>query len=250
MEMPGQVITMKVAVFLSLAVLAALPGTAQSDELFNNGPVVDANGKSVRTAPAQSFALGMQSKSSNAVADDFSVGSGSNWRVSSLDFFGYQNGATAFTLQDVSWRILSGDVNNGTLVASGTTALVNAGLVGYRVAATAPADTTKRIFRASADIPDLTLASGHYWLSWHMTGSRTSGPWQAPTADARSGNAMNFQAGAAYATFVDEGSNKSVELPFVINGSLISAVPEPSTGLLMLAGGLALAQVLTFRRHA
>ena len=227
--------------FLSLGLLAGLSGAAQADVLFNNGPVVGSSGKSVRTAPAASFGLGMQSKSSNAVADDFSVGSGSSWRVSSLDFFGYQNSATAFTLQDVSWSILAGDVNNGVVMAAGTTALVNGGLLGYRVASTAPGDTTRQIYRAMADIDDVSLASGQYWLRWSMTGSRTSGPWQAPTADARSGNAMNSAAGAAYASFVDEGSSKTVELPFVIHGSLVSAVPEPASWLLMLAGCLAVA---------
>ena len=222
---------------LSLTVLAAvLSGAVQADELFNNGPAVGSNGKSVTATPTASLGYGLQRASQNAVADDFTV-TGNGWLVSSLDFFAYQNNATAFTLQNVGWSILSSDVNNGTVVASGTTALSSGGLVGYRVTAAAQTNTTKRIFLASADINDVALSAGHYWLRWDMTGSATSGPWQPPTSDGRTGNALQ-SGNSPFAAFID---GSAVELPFVINGTLISAVPEPATWLLLLAGSLALA---------
>lgn len=219
---------------------AALSGAAHAAELYNNGPVVGDYGKSVLLAPAGTLGFNMQIAARNALADDFTV-TGNGWLVSSLDFFSFQNTATSFTLQNVSWSILAGDANNGTVLASGTTALSNGGFVGYRVAAAAQASATRRIFRASADISDVSLSVGHYWLRWSLSGSVNSGPWQPPTADARIGNALQSAAGGTFSSLVDATSRQTVELPFVINGTLVSAVPEPSAWLLMLAGGVGLA---------
>ena len=226
--------------FLHLSLLAAMAAGAQAAELYSNGPAVGSNGKSVLAAADETLGFSMKAVSNLAVADDFTV-TGHGWLVSSLDFFAYQNNATAFTLQNVSWSILSGDVNNGVVAASGTTALANGGLVGYRVNASTPTNTARRIFLASADIPDVALDAGQYWLRWSMTGVLTSGPWQPPTADSRTGNAKATLGGGPFATLADARSAKTVELPFVINGTPISPVPEPSTWLLMLGGGLALA---------
>lgn len=233
---------MKKSIFscLSLSALLASGAATQAAELYNNGPAVGSNGLSVLAAADETLGFSMKAASHLAVADDFTV-SGNGWLVSSLDFFAYQNNATAFSVQNLSWSILSGDVNNGTVIASGTTALSNGGLVGYRVTSAAQTNTTKRIFLASADIPDVSLAAGHYWLRWSMTGLLASGPWQPPTSDSRTGNAQATLGGGPFVTLADTRSGKSVELPFVINGSLVSAVPEPSSWLLMLAGGLTLA---------
>lgn len=222
---------------MAISALSLLSSIATATELYSNGPVVGNNGLSVLAAPAASLGYGMQAGSSNAVAEDFTV-TGAGWLVTSIDFFAYQNNATTFTLQSVSWSILSGDVNNGTVVASGTTALTNGGLVGYRVTASAQGNTTKQIFRASADIADVQLEAGHYWLTWSMTGALSSGPWQPPTSDAAIGNAMQSGSGSSFTALIDTGSRQNVSLPFVLNGS-VSAVPEPSAALLML-GGLAL----------
>ena len=118
---------------LNLTVLAlALSGAAQAGALYNNGPVVGSNGKSVLAPTDQTLGFSMRTSSNLSVADDFTV-TGNGWLVTSLDFFAYQNSATAFTLQDVIWNILSGDINQRTVVASGKTTLTNGGLVGYRV---------------------------------------------------------------------------------------------------------------------
>ena len=221
---------------ITASALSLLSGIAAAAELYNNGPVVNGNGLSVLAAPAASLGYGMQAGSGNAVAEDFTV-TGAGWLVTSIDFFAYQNNATAFTLQNVSWSILSGDVNNGTVVASGTTALTNGGRVGYRVTAAAQGNTTKPIFRVSADIADVQLDAGHYWLTWSMTGTLSSGPWQPPTSDAAVGNAMQSGSGGAFTALIDAGSGRNVSLPFVLNGN-VSPVPEPAAALLML-GGLA-----------
>lgn len=212
---------------------------AGAAELYNNGPVVDANGLSVKAASAATLTFGAQTASKNALAEDFTV-TGAGWLISSIDFFALQNNATAFTLKDVSWSILAGDANNGSVIASGITALSNGGLLGYRVTPTTLTNKARPIYRASADIADLSLGAGHYWLRWSMTGSASSGPWQPPTADARVGNAMQSINGSSFASILDAGSKVGVELPFALNGAVLAAVPEASTAALALLGGVGL----------
>ncbi|MCV2367990.1 PEP-CTERM sorting domain-containing protein [Roseateles oligotrophus] len=226
----------------AIAVAATMPlwvAQAGAAELFNNGPVVNANGLSVKAASAATLSFSAKTVSKNALAEDFTV-TGADWLISSIDFFALQNNASTFTLKDVSWSILAGDANNGSVIASGVTALSNGGLLGYRVTDTTLTDKTRSIYRASADIADVSLTAGHYWLRWSMTGALSSGPWTAPTSDARLGNAMQSANGSSFASILDAGSQVGVELPFVLNGAMLAAVPEPSTAALALLGGLGL----------
>jgi hypothetical protein len=235
---------MKRLVLLSIA--AAACGLANAAELYNNGPAVTA-GLSVLTSPATTFGFGDQTTAGNIVADDFTIGAGQTWNIQSLGFFGYQTGSTAFTFQQASWSVVSGSVN-GTVVASGVTNLTNGGLQGYRVTSTTLTNTQRGIYKAQADVTDFSLGAGQYWLTWSLTGSLASGPWQPPTSDARTGNAMQYTtASGAFATLTDAGSLLTAELPFVINGT-VAAVPEPSSYMLMLAGGLAMAGLVRRRR--
>lgn len=240
---------MKLGFLLNLATCSALSlcaGLAGAAELYSNGPVVGSNGKSVLNLPAATLGFNMQMAANNRVAEDFTVTSGSTWLVGSIDFFAYQNNATSFTLETVSWSIMSGNVNNGTLVASGTTALTNGGFVGYRVSSAAQNVTSKPIYRASADISDVSLAAGSYWLTWSMSGSLSSGPWQPTTADGAIGNAMQSAGGGAYTVLADTSTETGVTLPFVLNGT-VSAVPEPASVSLMLLGAAGL--LVARRRH-
>lgn len=218
--------------------LAAAAGLSQADVLYSNGPVVNAEGRSIRQASDAFFGFGAQAKSGNAVAEDFTV-TGEGWLLDSIDFFSFQNNATAFTLQTVSWSLMAGDLNTGTRVASGTAGLANGGQVGYRVQHNALNNTVRPIYRVVADIDDVQLSAGSYWLSWSMTGSLSSGPWIPPTADGAVGNAMQSGAGGSFVQILDNGDG--VSLPFVLNGSVVTAVPEPASMLLMLVGGLAVA---------
>ncbi|MCV2421091.1 PEP-CTERM sorting domain-containing protein [Paucibacter sp. DJ2R-2] len=237
---------MKKLILLSLLAAAG----AHADVIYNNGPVVGGNGLSVLTSPASTFGFGMNAAAGISVADDFTVAAGSVWNVQSLDFFGYQTGSTGFTFSNATWSIISGDVNTGTVVASGTTAVTNGGLQGYRVTETTLTNTQRGIYKAQADVADFSLDAGTYWLRWSLTGSLASGPWQPPTSDAREGNAAQALAGAAFGTITETGSGLTVELPFAVNGTIAAAVPEPSSYLLMLAGGLAVAGVARRRRQA
>jgi len=236
---------MKKLLVLSLIVSAF--GSAQAVTLFDNGAAVAGVPPiSVIRTGGTLFGAGAQGALAppNIVADNFSVG-GPGWTVESLSFFGYQSfAASAFTFTNAIWSVVSGDVNTGALVASGTTAVTNGGLQGYRVTATTLTNTDRAIFRLDANVSDFNLAAGSYWLRWSLTGSLASGPWQPPLANGVVGNATQ-STNASLGSFVAilDGS-EGVELPFLISGSV---VPEPSTYALMLAGGLAVAAVV--RRH-
>jgi hypothetical protein len=223
---------------LVVAGLMATVFSAQAAVLVNNGPVVDATLLSVLSLPATTFGFGAQTASGNSVAEDFSV-TGAGWTVENLNFYGYQTGSTGFTFTNATWSIVSGNVNTGTVVASGVTPVTNGGLQGYRVTDTTLTNTQRGIYKAVADVPDFSLGAGSYWLRWSLTGTLASGPWQPPTSDAVVGNAAQSTASGAFATIVEAGSLLGATLPFTINGT-VTAVPEASTSAMMLLGALGL----------
>ncbi|MGB0217360.1 MAG: hypothetical protein ACPF9E_18160 [Alteromonas oceani] len=223
--------------------LSATPLVSQAALLYSNGPVVDGSGLSVLAPTANVLGFGAQTINANAVADDFSIAVGESWTITDLDFFGYQTNASAFTFESVNWSIVSGDVNTGTVIASDTSLVTNGGLQGYRVSSDTSA-TNRGIYLANADIDDLFLGAGDYWLRWSLTGSDSfSGPWVPVVSDARTGNAQQSIAGGLFETLNDSGNQLTVELPFSVNGSATTnEVSAPSVlaifglGLLSLAG--------------
>ncbi|MDG6098410.1 PEP-CTERM sorting domain-containing protein [Alteromonas sp. ZYF713] len=223
--------------------LSTTPLVSQAALLYSNGPVVDGSGLSVLAPTANVLGFGAQTINANAVAEDFSIAVGENWTITDLDFFGYQTNAFAFTFESVNWSIVSGDVNTGTVIASDTSLVTNGGLQGYRVSSDTSA-TNRGIYLANADIDDLFLGAGDYWLRWSLTGSDSfSGPWVPVVSDARTGNAQQSIAGGLFETLNDSGNQLTVELPFSVNGSATTnEVSAPSVlaifglGLLSLAG--------------
>jgi hypothetical protein len=234
---------------VAIGLLAAL-GSAQAAELFSNGPVA-AGGPppiSVIRAGGTLFGAGDQANLGNLVGDNFAVG-GLGWNVESISVFGYQTGAaSAFTFTSATWSIIAGDVNSGTVVASGTgSAVTNGGLMGYRVTSTTLGDQNRAIFRVDIDIPDVVLPAGAYWLRWGLTGTLASGPWAPPTSDGAVGNAVQSLANAAFNPVVDAGDGLGLEFPFIISGTVV-AIPEPGTWAMFLAGGLAVGALARRRR--
>ena len=234
---------------LTLCLEAAAATGSQAVVLFDNGAAASGTPPlSVIRPGGTLLGAGAQASIPNLVGDNFSV-SGPGWNVQSLTFYGYQSfAASAFTFTSATWSIVSGDVNTGSVVASGTGAPVtNSGLVGYRVSPTTLTNPDRAIFAINVDIPDVTLAPGSYWLRWGLAGSLASGPWQPPTADGVVGNAVQSLANAAFLPVVDAGDTLGVEFPFTIQGSV---VPEPSTYAMLLAGAAAVLSITRRRRRA
>lgn len=127
------------------------------------------------------FGAGMQTNGPNRVADDFTVAVAGGWNVTGFSFFGYQTFSnSAFTFTGLSWSIVAGDVNTGSIVASGSVVPTNGGLVGYRTTASTLSNQDRAIFQIDADVPDFTLGVGSYWLQWSVAGSLAAGPFQPP----------------------------------------------------------------------
>lgn len=231
---------------IALGLVAAF-SSAQAVELFSNGPVVDGAGLSILVSGVDGT-LGAGSNTTATLSDNFSF-TGAAWNVASLDFFGYQTGAVGFTFTGVTWSVRSGiDVNTAIIMASGTSAVTNGGLVGYRVSSTATTGTTRAIYRVNADIPDMVLSAGNYFVTWALTGSAASGPFVPPVLGSLgTGNATQSLSGGAFVELVDSLSGSTFDTPFAIQGSV---VPEPSTWAMMLAGGLALTRLAARRRQA
>ncbi len=223
------------AAALSLICAAA----AHAAPIYSNGRVVDGAGLSILPPAAGTLGWGAQTASNNSVADDFTVPLGSTWTVESLSLFSYQTGASGFTFTSVNWQIMAGDVNTGTLVASGSATATHEGQVGFRVLSTAPQVTNRPIFQLGVDISDLELNAGSYWLTWNIGGTRGSGPWVVPTLDGNPGNGKQSIAGGSFGAVVDGGTQVNPELAFALNGRTGGTVPEPTSLALVLAAGLA-----------
>jgi len=115
------------------------------------------------------------------LADDFTIPPGSQWQISSIDFFGYDSGYTDTTnpYTTVRVNIYSSDPSVAGAVSIFGDDTTNRFLSGenafiYRIGNTAvPASspsstsTSRRIFKIKANTP-VTLGPGTYWIKYQL----------------------------------------------------------------------------------
>lgn len=215
---------------ITALMVLALTGSVANAQLWNNGPAVDGSGLSIIDAGGTTFGAGHQANLGNTVADNFSAAL--PWNVTGLSFFAYQSFANnAFTFTGASWQIAN---SHGDAIALNSASITNGGLVGYRVTSTTLTNRDRAIFRVDITGLNLNLPAGSYVIRWGLTGSLASGPWAPYIPGSRgTGNAQQSLGGAAYSALLDSGAG--VELPFLINGTV---VPAPASLALVGLGGL------------
>lgn len=186
------------------------------------------------------------------VADDFTVvGYAYGWKITSVTMYAHLSAPGTPQLTSLSVRIWSGPPgaagssivwdSNGQAVT-----LAIAPLNLFRVFNTLAApvvvpDTTRPLWQVLADIPDVPLANGTYWLDWQFRLADAGASAFSPTVTAvaargRPGaNARQFKAvagAAAWTPLVDPGkpaaaADVAQELPFLLVGVF---APPPCLG--------------------
>jgi hypothetical protein len=124
--------------------------------------------------------------SSYRFADDFTVPAGRQWRLDTIDLFAYQPDAAAQPFASLNLEIWSGPPDSPASVRifgdTLTNRLLSAELTNiYRifnqtVAPAPPApDTSRRLWRSTADAGQTWLPAGTYWITWQYVPLATDG---------------------------------------------------------------------------
>jgi hypothetical protein len=209
------------------------------DVLYDNGPVFNSTYGGYPISVLQSallmttYGFGHAIVNGYRMADDFVVPVGQTWNITAIVFDGYQTGSTTVsTFTDYRVQIWNGPPNaGGSVIWGDLTTNRLSGTVwagGYRVLDTAPSGTTRPIMANTCAVT-VTLTAGTYWLDWMAAGTLASGPWCPPitiTGVTTTGNGLQYT--TAWAPANDTGSVTQQGLPFVIQGTLPSAVAEKS----------------------
>ncbi|MGG7437906.1 T9SS type A sorting domain-containing protein [Chryseobacterium arthrosphaerae] len=220
---------------------AAAPAGYTWSELQNNtGNTTETN---------TSLGLGgtfISTASSLFLADDFTIPAGSNWQITSIDFFAYQTGYTGTTAPFNTARvnIYSSDPSVAGAVSvfgDDTTNRFSAGADGgmYRIGnssvptpVTSPL-TNRKVWKITANTP-VTLGPGTYWVKYQLQNVvQASGGFFPPVtiADTRglsSFNAKQFNAVAGtWISIIDDGlpataPDYPLDMPFVITYTSVS----------------------------
>src|SRR5690606_34658295 len=200
--------------------------------LYTSGPVFNVDGPPKKSVLQSS--LGMTTSGANAsdalgyaMADDFTLTENSD--INSIEFYAYQTGAQAGSVNAVYVQIWDGVPGAGGNVVWGdatTNRIVGVGVNGgFRVSETSPNDTTRIVQIVTANSSCLTLDAGTYYVQVAFAGTGASGHWAPPVTingQATTGNGLQYT-GTAWQPWLDTGSNTAQGLPFKIIGQANSA---------------------------
>jgi hypothetical protein len=208
------------------------------NSLFDNGPFITNPGggpEGTNLSVLQDVTLDMNYTgfeagltSNNRVSDDFVVPE--HWKVSIIEFFVYQSGSTTnSTINHLNMKIWNGPPNEAesviiwgddcTNIISNTT-WTNS----YRVPESLPTETNMPIMSVSAEVPDLVLNPGIYWIDVQFDGVLDSGLWVVPITiidSISSGNGLQSNNGI-WTEIMDIGQQG---IPFIVRGEVLVCVP-------------------------
>ncbi|TFG92734.1 MAG: hypothetical protein E4H15_03050, partial [Syntrophobacterales bacterium] len=243
--------------------LLSLPGSAGAGVLYHNGPLINSRGTAsggAQESVVQSTSLGMENSGwlinrggGNRVADDFVIRDSVGAEIGAITFFAYQTGSTtASTITGVYYQIWDGPPNDagssvvwGNLTTNRLAHTVWSGI--YRVWDDELGATNRPIMLVRATPPELSLATGTYWLEWQMTGSLASGPWcPFVTMDglATTGNALWSDNDAdPWDPLTDDtgnGTGPVQGLPFILHSPYVYYIPYYARGVENTYSSLAL----------
>lgn len=146
--------------------------------------------------------------------------------ISKIDVYAYQTGTLPPSITAMYVQIYNGDPSAGGSVIWGdlsTNVLANVEDYGvYRVLEDDQSNTDRKIQKVTANINNLTLSPGTYWVEYSLEGSGNSGPWTPPisvlgetiTGDALQNTPSGWQA------VIDGGVNEPQGLPIQIYGTM------------------------------
>ena len=211
------------------------------DVLFDNGPFVTDSGGGPggsNLSVLQDITLDMNYPGFGAgitqnhrVADDFIVPV--RWKINTFEFFVYQSGSTTTpTINQMNMRIWNGvPGENGSEVIWGddyTDIFTSASWTEcYRVSESQPGMTIRPVMKVIAQVPDITLDPGTYWIDVQFGGTLSTEPSVVPITiigENTTGNSLQ-KTGSNWYNIEDVGQQG---IPFIIRGELVECDPPAS----------------------
>ncbi|NOU45811.1 MAG: T9SS type A sorting domain-containing protein [Bacteroidales bacterium] len=211
------------------------------DVLFDNGPFVTDSGGGQggsNLSVLQDITLGMDYPGFGAgitqnhrVADDFIIPV--RWKINAFDFFVYQSGSTTTpTINQMNLRIWNGVPDeNGSEVVWGdayTDIFTSASWTEcYRVSESLPGMTVRPVMKVTAQVSDITLDPGTYWIDVQFGGTLSAEPSVVPitiVGENTTGNSLQ-KTGSNWYNIEDVGQQG---IPFIIWGEPVECNPPTS----------------------